>query len=70
MSDAIRDLRAYYRARIRAAQQALITLAETCPHERATKTAWSDPDNYGRSHESYWWKHRCPDCGHTWETPQ
>jgi len=70
MSNAISDLREHYQARIRAAQQALITLSETCPHTDATKTARANTGNYDPSTNCYWWAHHCPDCGRSWETPQ
>jgi phosphoenolpyruvate carboxylase len=70
MSDVIKEMREHYQKQIRHAQQALITLAETCPHDRATKTARADTGNYSRSDDRYWWQHVCPDCGRAWETPQ
>ena len=70
MSDVIKEMREHYQKQIRHAQQALIALAESCPHSRASKVALADTGNYDRSQDRYWWAHHCPDCGHTWETPQ
>jgi len=70
MSEAIRELREHYQARIRAAQQALITLVESCPHVGATVVPRGDTGNYDPSADRYWNDHHCPDCGRFWQTDQ